>query len=59
MERQVKFKREKVTKNTVRFREVEVKGQPPCIDTLYVQKWLAGDAEEIAVTLHFPGEEQK
>ena len=44
MEKTVKFKLEKETKNTVRFNEVPEEGQPPIIGTLYVQKWFAGNA---------------
>jgi hypothetical protein len=47
----VKFTREKVTKNTVRFIEDPVKGHPPVIGSLYVQKWAAGDAATCEVTL--------
>lgn len=47
----VKFKREKETKNTVRFQEVEEKGKPPVIGTMYVQKWAAGDLNELTVEI--------
>ena len=47
----VTMKREKITKNTVRFSEVPVEGQPPVLNTLYVQKWAAGDTESIVVTV--------
>ena len=47
----VKFKKEKDTKNTVRFQEVEEKGKPPVIGTLYVQKWFAGDREELTIEI--------
>jgi hypothetical protein len=47
----VNFKREKDTKNTVRFQEVEEKGKPPVIGTLYVQKWFAGDRNELTVEI--------
>lgn len=45
------FTREKVTKNTVRYAEDVVAGQPPLIGTLYIQKWAAGDAEKVRVTV--------
>ena len=54
MEKTVKFKVEKETKNTVKFEEVPEAGQPPIIGTLYVQKWFAGNASEIEVTDHKP-----
>ncbi len=47
----VKFKREKDTKNTVRFQEVEEKGKPPVIGALYVQKWFAGDRTDLTVEI--------
>jgi hypothetical protein len=51
MEKTVKFKIEKETKHTVRYAEVPVEGEPPIIGTLYVQKWFAGNAEELEVTV--------
>ena len=45
------FVREKETKNAVRFQEEEVAGQPAGVGSLYVQKWMAGDAQKIKVTL--------
>lgn len=47
----ITLKREKETKNTVRFEEEAPKGSPPIVGTLYVQKWAAGDAKEITATL--------
>jgi len=47
----VKFKREKETKNTVRFQEVEEKGKPPVIGTIYLQKWFAGDRDELTIEI--------
>ena len=47
----IQFKKEKETKNTVKFEEVPEKGKPPVIGSLYVQKWAAGDATAIVVTL--------
>jgi hypothetical protein len=46
------FRREKETRNTVRYTEVEVEGEAPVVGTLYVQKWFARNVEFIAVTLH-------
>ena len=54
MEKTVKFVVEKETKNAVRFKEVPAEGQPPIIGTLYVQKWFAGNATEIEVTVRKP-----
>jgi hypothetical protein len=51
VEKTVKFKAEMETKNTVKYNEVPVEGQPPIIGTLYVQKWFAGNATEIEVTI--------
>jgi len=51
MKQEVKFTKEKDTKNTVRFTEQPPKGKPPVIGTLYVQKWFAGDATEMNVTI--------
>jgi len=51
MERTIRFKVEKETKNTVKFIEVIEEGQPPIIDSLYVQKWFAWNATELEVTV--------
>jgi hypothetical protein len=47
----VGFTKEKDTKNTVRFSEDAVQGEPPIIGTLYVQKWFVGDASKLKVTV--------
>lgn len=47
----VKFKKERETKNTVRFQEVEEKGKPIVIGTIYVQRWAAGDLEELTIEI--------
>lgn len=54
MEKTVKFKVEKETKNTVKYEEVPEEGQPPIIGTLYVQKWFAGTAQTLEVTVRKP-----
>ena len=54
MEKTVKFKIEKETKNAVRFNEVPKEGEAPIIGTLYVQKWFVGNAQEIEVTVKKP-----
>ena len=47
----LKFKKEKETKNTVRFQEVIEEGKPPIIGTVYLQKWFAGEAETINISI--------
>lgn len=49
--RELLFAREKETRNTVRYQEQAPDGQPPVIGYLYVQKWAAGEAERIRVTI--------
>lgn len=49
--RTLTFVRERETKNTVRFQEEAVPGQPPVIGTLYVAKWFAGSAQRVTVTI--------
>ena len=39
----VKMKFEKETKNSLRYQEVEEKGQPPRIGTLYIKKWAVSE----------------
>ena len=43
--------KEKDTKNTVKFAEVQTQGEAPIIGTLYVQKWFAGEATNLKVTV--------
>jgi hypothetical protein len=47
----VQFQKEKDTKNTVKFEEVQVQGEAPIIGSLYVQKWFIGDATHLKVTV--------
>jgi hypothetical protein len=47
----VQFEKEKDTKTTVKFAEVQTPGEPPIIGTVYVQKWFAGDATKLKVTV--------
>jgi hypothetical protein len=49
-----KFTMEKATKNTIKFNEDPPKGEPVVIGTLYVQKWAAGDAQSVEVTIEVP-----
>ena len=45
------FERLKETKNSLKFTEVQTEGQAPIIGTLYVQKWIAGTATKLKVTI--------
>lgn len=47
----VEFEMEKETPNTVRYKEVPAEGQPPVIGTLYLQKWFAGSAKRVKLTI--------
>ncbi len=47
----VLFTREKDTKNTVKFAEVQTQGEAPIVGTLYVQKWFAGVANNLKITV--------
>lgn len=46
----LKFKREKETKNTIRYQEVAEAGKPPIVNTIYIQKWVE-PPDEITVTI--------
>ena len=47
----IQFTKEKSTKNTVKFTEVQTQGEAPVVGTLYVQKFFAGDATKLKVTI--------
>ena len=47
----IEFQKEKDTKNTVKFAEVQTQGEAPIVGTLYVQKWFVGDANRLKVTI--------
>ena len=52
----VLFKKEKETKNTIRYKEVDAKGkdvepEDASIGTLYLKKKIAADREEITVEI--------
>ena len=47
----IQFAKEKSTKNTVKFTEVQTQGEAPVVGTLYIQKWFAGDAANLKVTI--------
>jgi hypothetical protein len=51
MEKIVKFKKLKETKNTVRFEEEPESGQPPVIGTIYIQKWFVKDRDQVRVSI--------
>ncbi len=50
----VKFELEKAVKHSVRYKEVVEEGRAPVVGSLYVQKWFAGDAKELRVTIEVP-----
>ena len=47
----IQLQKEKDTKNTVKFAEVQNPGEPPVVGTLYVQKWFAAEATSLKVTI--------
>lgn len=47
----ISFEFEKETKNSVRYKEVPAEGKAPIVGTLYVQKWFAGDAKALKVSI--------
>ena len=47
----IEFQKEKDTRNTVKFAEVQTQGEAPIVGTLYVQKWFVGDANRLKVTI--------
>jgi hypothetical protein len=47
----VKFEIEKETKNSIRYKELPAEGQAPIVGSLYVQKWFAGNAKHLEVTI--------
>ena len=51
MQKIVKFKKLKETKNTVRFEEEPESGQPPVIGTIYIQKWFVKDRDQVRVSI--------
>lgn len=55
MRKVVRFEKEKVTKNTVRFQEITEPGSPPVMNTLYLQKWVVGNADKVTVTIDIDG----
>lgn len=53
--KKVKFVYEKETKNSVRYKEVPDDGTAPIVGSLYIQKWFAGDAKNLEVTIEKKG----
>lgn len=51
-EKKVKFEFEKATKNSVRYKEVPEEGMPPIIGSVYVQKWFAGNTQNIEIVIN-------
>ena len=47
----IKFSLEKETKNSVRYKEVPEEGKAPIMGTVYVQKWFAGDTQNLEITI--------
>lgn len=50
-EKKVTFEFEKQNKNSIRYKEVPEDGMPPVIGSIYVQKWCAGNAKNIEITI--------
>ena len=48
----IEFRKLRDTKNTVRFEEEIPAGKPPIIGTVYVQKWFAGEADKLTITIN-------
>lgn len=53
----ITFELEKEVKHSVRFKELVEEGRAPVIGSIYVQKWYAGDAKRLSITLSKPDEE--
>jgi len=47
----ISFEFEKETKNSVRYKEMPEAGKAPVVGSLYVQKWFAGDAKILSITI--------
>ena len=55
----VKFEFEKETKNSVRYKEVPEQGKPPIVGSLYVQKWFAGNAKSLQLTIELDAKDSE
>ena len=47
----INFEFEKETKNSVRYKEAPDAGKAPVVGSLYIQKWFAGDAKSLTITI--------
>lgn len=47
----IKFEFEKHNKNSTRYKEVPEDGLPPVLGSIYVQKWFAGNSENIEIII--------
>lgn len=51
------FDQDKITKNTVRYKERHIPELPPCVDTIYIQKWGLGNPPPKSVKVTIEVEE--
>ncbi|MDF1816073.1 MAG: hypothetical protein P1V20_27985 [Verrucomicrobiales bacterium] len=51
MAKTVKFEIEKEVKHSIRYKEIPEDDSPPIVGSIYVQKWFAGDAKELVITI--------
>lgn len=47
----VKFEFEKETKNSIRYKELPEEGKAPIMGSIYVQKWFAGNAKHLEISI--------
>ncbi|MFW6247284.1 MAG: hypothetical protein ACOC22_03895 [bacterium] len=55
-ERTLTFKKEKETKNKIRYSEENNGESPPLVETIYLPKWWAKNAETVVVTVQIEEE---
>ena len=46
----------RITRNSIRFKEVPEPGKAEVLGSIYLQKWLAGNAKSIEVSVKVPNE---
>lgn len=51
-EKTLKFEFEKQNKNSIRYKEIPADGMPAVMGSIYVQKWFAGNAKNIEITIN-------
>ncbi|MBU3003064.1 hypothetical protein [Paraglaciecola arctica] len=51
-EKTLKFEFEKQNKNSIRYKEIPSDGMPAVMGSIYVQKWFAGNAKNIEITIN-------